>query len=152
MPLVYLTLKQALETQRKTIDVSGGGLHGEIDVGKLESVLQHIQNDDYYPTFEDKLTHLFFCANKFHCFLDGNKRIAISLCAQMLLINGFVFRVSPFIREMENISYHVAAGRIDKNLLKEIIQAVIYDEYDRDEALKLRVLRAISSEDLSLEM
>jgi death-on-curing protein len=152
MPLVYLTLEQALETQRKTIDVSGGGLHGEIDVGKLESVLQHIQNDDYYPTFEDKLTHLFFCANKFHCFLDGNKRIAISLCAQMLLLNGFIFRVSPFIREMENISYHVAAGRIDKNLLKEIIQAVIYDEYDRDEALKLRVLRAISSEDLSLEM
>lgn len=152
MPLVYLTIEQALETQKKTIDVSGGGLHGEIDVGKLESVLQHIQNDDYYPTFEDKLTHLFFCANKFHCFLDGNKRIAISLCAQMLLINGFVFRVSPFIREMENISYHVAAGRIDKDLLKEIIQAVIYDEYERDEGLKLRVLRAISSEDPSLEM
>ena len=147
MPLVYLTLEQALETQRKTIDVSGGGLHGEIDVGKLESVLQHIQNDDYYPTFEDKLTHLFFCANKFHCFLDGNKRIAISLCAQMLLINGFVFRVSPFIREMENISYHVAAGRIDKELLKDIIHAVLYDEYDCDEALKLRVLGAISRED-----
>lgn len=152
MQLVYLTIEQALETQRKTIDVSGGGLHGEIDVGKLESVLQHIQNDDYYPTFEDKLTHLFFCANKFHCFLDGNKRIAISLCAQMLLINGFVFRVSPFIREMENISYHVAAGRIDKELLKNIIHAVLYDEYDSDEALKLRVLKAISSEGPSLEM
>ena len=152
MPIVYLTLEQALETHKKTIDVSGGGLQGELDIGKLESVLQHIQSDEYYPTFEDKLTHLFFCANKFHCFLDGNKRIAISLCAQMLLINGFVFRVSPFIREMENISYHVAAGRIDKDLLKEIIQAVIFDEYDCDEALKLRVLKAISSEDPSLEM
>jgi len=152
MPLVYLTLEQALETQCKTIDVSGGGLHGEIDVGKLESVLQHIQNDNYYPTFEDKLTHLFFCANKFHCFLDGNKRIAISLCAQMLLLNGFVFRVSPFIREMENVSYHVAAGRIDKELLREIIHAVIYDEYDHDEALKLRVLKAISAEESSPEM
>lgn len=152
MPLVYLTLEQALETHKMTIDVSGGGLQGELDIGKLESVLQHIQNDEYYPTFEDKLTHLFFCANKFHCFLDGNKRIAISLCAQMLLINGFVFRVSPFISEMENISYHVAASRIGKELLKEIIHAVIYDEYDRDEALKLRVLQAISTGDTSCEM
>ncbi|MBU3980536.1 MAG: hypothetical protein KJ550_01160 [Proteobacteria bacterium] len=31
---------------------------------------------------------------------------------------------------MENISYHVAAGKIDKNLLKEIICAVIEDDME----------------------
>lgn len=112
------------------------------------SVLEHIQNDLYYPAFEDKLAHLFFSANKFHCFEDGNKRIAISLGAQFLLLNGYVFVASRFMREMENISYHVAAGRIDKDLLKEIISAVIEDRMD-DEELKMKIFHAISRENKS---
>ena len=56
-----------------------------------------------------------------------------------------MFVAGRFIREMENISYHVAAGRIDKPLLREIIAAVIYDELD-DESLKLKILKAISGE------
>jgi death-on-curing protein len=141
--LVYITLEQAVETHRKTVLVSGGGAMGAIDLGPLESVLEHIQNDLYYPAFEDKLTHLFFSANKFHCFEDGNKRIAISLGAQFLLLNGYVFVASRFMREMENISYHVANGNIDKNLLKEIICAVIEDRMN-DEALKLKIFNAIA--------
>jgi prophage maintenance system killer protein len=104
---------------------------------------------DYYPTFEHKLTHLFFSANKFHCFQDGNKRIAISLGAQFLLLNGHVFVAGRFIREMENISYHVAAGNIDKDLLHEIVCAVINDAMD-DESLKLKILNAISEGGMSL--
>lgn len=60
MSIIYLTLEQAVEVHCKTVEVSGGGALGHLDLGKLESVLQHIQNDDYYPDFEDKLTHLFF--------------------------------------------------------------------------------------------
>jgi len=141
--LTYLTLEQAIETHAKTVEVSGGGTLGHLDLGKLESVLQHIQNDDYYPTFEEKLTHLFFSACKFHCFQDGNKRIAITLSAQMLLFNGYMYCVSSFLREMENISYHVAAGNIDKELLQEIITAHLMEEEDR-ESLKLKILKAIS--------
>jgi len=147
MAIIYLTLEQALATHQKTIEVSGGGLDGERDIQQLDSVLAHIQNDNYYPTFVDKLTHLFFGSNKFHCFLDGNKRIALSLCAQMLLLNGYVFRVAPFLRVMENISYHLAAGRIDKELLHDIIEAVVNDEYDQNEALKLKILLAISQDE-----
>jgi death-on-curing protein len=146
MPLVYLTLELAIKTHKNTVDVSGGGAMGHLDMGRLESVLVHIQNDDYYPSFEEKLTHLFFCACKFHCFEDGNKRIAISLGGQFLLLNGYVFITGPFIREMENISYHVAAGRIDKDLLGEIIIASLNGDSD-NEVLKLKILHAISSED-----
>ena len=88
MDIVYLTIEQAVEVHRKTVEISGGGLIGQLDIGKLEGVLIHIQNDDYYPTFEAKITHLFYCACKDHCFVDGNKRIAITLCAQMLLLNA----------------------------------------------------------------
>ncbi|MCP5244776.1 MAG: type II toxin-antitoxin system death-on-curing family toxin [Burkholderiales bacterium] len=143
MALFYLSLEQAIEIHAKTVEVSGGGTLGHLDLGKLESVLQNIQNDDYYPTFEDKLTHLFFSACKFHCFQDGNKRIAITLCAQILLFNGYMYCTSSFLREMENISYHVAAGRIDKALLQEIITAHLLEE-ESDESLKLKILNAIS--------
>ncbi len=143
--LVYITLEQAVETHRKTVVVSGGGAMGQLNIGQLDSVLENIQNDLYYPSFEEKLTHLFFSANKFHCFEDGNKRIAISLGAQFLLLNGYVFVASRFMREMENISYHVAAGRIDKDLLKEIICAVIEDQMD-DEELKLKIFHAIGNQ------
>jgi len=139
-------MDQVMDIHRKTIEVSGGGSLGVIELGKLESVISHIQNDSYYPTFEDKLTHLFFSTNKFHCFQDGNKRLAISLSAQILLLNGYLYCTDRFIREMENISYHVAAGRIDKELLKRIIHAVLYLEMDSDESLKLDILHAISGD------
>ncbi|MER0204088.1 MAG: type II toxin-antitoxin system death-on-curing family toxin [Nitrosomonas sp.] len=142
MALIYLTLEQAVKIHAKTVEVSGGGALGHLDLGKLESVLQHIQDDDYYPTFEEKLTHLFFSACKFHCFQDGNKRIAITLSAQMLLFNGYMYCVSSFLREMENISYHVAAGNIDKELLQEIITAHLMEE-ENSESLKLKILNAI---------
>jgi death-on-curing protein len=145
MAIVYLTLEQAIETHGKTVEVSGGGAAGHLDTGKLDAVLQHIQNDDYYPTFEAKLTHLFFCACKFHCFQDGNKRIAITLCAQMLLLNGYLRSINGFIRESENISYHVAAGGISKELLGEWITAVLSGLED-DEVLKLKILNAITEE------
>lgn len=146
MAVIYLTIEQAIETHRNTVEVSGGGTFEHLDVGKLESVLDHIQNDGYYPTLEDKLTHLFFSANKFHCFADGNKRIAITLCTQMLLFNGYLYCASRFLHEMENISYHVAAGNIDKGLLHEIITAFLAEEMD-DEGLKLKIFNAISRDD-----
>ena len=145
MSIVYINIDQAIETHRLTVQVSGGGLLSVIDTGKLESVLAHIQNDDYYPSFVDKLTHLVFSANKFHCFSDGNKRIAISLGAQFLLLNGYVFIARRFIQEMENISYHVAAGKIDKDFLKEIITSIIYEQ-DYPEDLKLKIYNAIKDD------
>ncbi|MCX6914477.1 MAG: Fic family protein [Verrucomicrobia bacterium] len=129
----------------RTVEFSGGGSTGQLEIGKLDAVLQHIQNDDYYPTFDAKLTHLFFCACKFHCFEDGNKRIAITLCAQMLLLNGYLRSVNGFIRASENISYHVAAGNISRELLGEWISAVLRGLED-DEALKLRILNAIAND------
>jgi len=80
------------------------------------------------------------------CFQDGNKRIAITLCAQMLLLNGYLYCSGQFIREMENISYHVAAGNIDKDLLHEIITAVIRGD-ENDEGLKLKILHAIAGDE-----
>lgn len=143
MDYIYMTIEQAIAIHTKTIDVSGGGTHGHLNVGKLESVLDRIQNDLYYPTFAEKLTHLFFGACKFHCFEDGNKRIAITLCLNMLVVNGYLHCTRRFTIVMENISHHVASSAIDKVLLGEIMVAFL-DDADDDEGLKLKILRAIS--------
>lgn len=145
MAWLYLSLEQAIAIHGKTVVVSGGGSTGQLEIEKLDGVLNHIQNDDYYPSFDTKLTHLFFCACKFHCFEDGNKRIAITLCAQMLLLNGYLRSVNAFIRDSENISYHVAAGAISKELLGEWMRAVLNGQ-DDDESLKLKIYQAISGD------
>lgn len=144
--IVYLTLDQAKAIHQKTIEYSGGGTYESLDVGKLDSVLTHIQNDDYYPSFIEKLTHLFYCTCQFHCFADGNKRLAITLSAQFLLFNGYMGVAKNFFIAMENISYHVAAGRIDKELLMKIMTAIMDGTYEDDEELKLEILNSISQE------
>ena len=140
---IYITPEQARITHEKTIEYSGGGTLEELDFGRLESVLYNIQNDEWYPRFVDKLTHLFFCTCQFHCFADGNKRLAITLCAQFLLFNGYMAAAKSFFTEMENISYYVAAGKIGKELLLRIMIAILDGTYDRDEELKLAILHAI---------
>lgn len=141
--LCYITLDEAIEIHKLTVQHSGGGALGHFDLGRLDSVLQNIQNDDYYPSFVDKITHMFFCACEFHCFEDGNKRIAITLSAQFLLKNGYLSVAQSFLKEMENISYHVAAGKIDKDLLYEIMESILKGSFESDESLKLKIIHAI---------
>lgn len=142
MEIIYLTIEDARKCYLQTIEYSGGGSAGELDTAKLDSVLAHIQNDDYYPEFADKLTHLFFCVCKFHCFVDGNKRMAITLSAQFLLVNGRLAAAKTYFRDTENISYYVAAGAISKDLLRDYLAALLSGGAD-DEALKLRLLHAM---------
>lgn len=142
----YITLSQAKEIHEKTIKYSGGGLTQAIDLGKLDAVLKHIQNDDYYPTFVDKITHLFFCTCEFHCFMDGNKRLAITLSAQFLLLNGYMAVAKDFFTITENISYHVASGKIGKELLHKIMLSIIDGTYNSDEDLKLEIYNSIKKQ------
>lgn len=121
MTIKYIeSIVDVIEIHRKTVEVSGGGTDGILDTGSLEAAIDFIRNDDYYPTFIDKLTHLVYVANKSHCFQDGNKRIAISLGMKFLLDNGYLFAAQRFIFKMEIVSLHLAAGRIDKEFLKRL--------------------------------
>jgi death-on-curing protein len=139
--IYFKSINEIIGIHQKTIEASGGGTIGIINLHSLECAIDQIQNDDYYPQFEDKLTHLFWVANKSHCFQDGNKRIAITICGMFLLMNGMMRIVETFFHRMESISLHVAAGNIDKELLHEIITSILYEE-DYSETLKLKLLDA----------
>lgn len=138
---VYFDIEHAIRTHDFIIENSGGK-SGVINKGRIKSVLEHIQNDIYYPELEDKLTHLVFAVNKFHAFNDGNKRTSVALGAYFLEVNGIDFCIDKFIIEMENISVYVADNKIDKNLLLEIITSILLeDEYS--EELKLKIIDAL---------
>ncbi len=139
-----MSIQEVVEIHKKTVEISGGGSIGILNLNSMEAALEHIQNDMYYPAFVDKLTHLFFVANKSHCFQDGNKRIAIALGMKFLLNNGYLFIIQKFAEKMEIISYHLAASRINKKLLREIIYSIIYED-DYSEELKLKIINAIKN-------
>jgi death-on-curing protein len=140
----YFDIHYAVKEHDWIIENSGG-LAGVMNLGLLESPLEHIQNDDYYPEFEDKLTHLVFSINKSHAFADGNKRSSIILGCYFLELNGYDYAVKKFVLEMENIAVWVAEGLISKDLLGEIIKSLIYED-DYNESLKLKIIFAISKE------
>lgn len=144
---LYFDAIHAIVVHDWIIDNSGG-MHGIKDRDQLESPLAHIRNDDYYPTFLDKLTHLVFSINKNHAFNDGNKRSSIALGAFFLQLNGYEFAVRRFVLELENIAVYVAASTIDKALLGEVISALIY-EVDYSEDLKLKLIEAATQFDLA---
>ena len=60
-----------------------------------------------------------------------------------MLLNGYMAIAKDYFTIMENISYQVAAGKIDKELLHRIMMAIMDGTYNSDEELKLDILNAI---------
>ncbi len=98
-------------------------LAGVKDKQQLESVLQHIQNDEYYGSFIEKSTHLFFSIIKFHCFNDGNKRTAIWSLWLFFEVNNF--EIPSLFTKMEDIAIWVAKNEISKEELQKIIKSTL---------------------------
>ncbi len=96
-----------------------GGLKGynKTQIAYLDSALEQIQNDDYYPTFFDKMAHMIFSCIKFHPFLDGNKRTSIYLGCHFAKINGLDCPNQYYI-QMEDIVVKIANNAISKDELK----------------------------------
>ncbi len=140
---LYFDANHAIEVHDTIIERSGG-LQGIRDNGQLESILEHVQNDLYYPTILEKTVHVFYSFNKGHVFSDGNKRSSLALSAYFLEINGYDFIINKFISEMENIAVSVADNLIDKDLLSEIVGSILF-EYEYSDELKMKIINALSN-------
>jgi death-on-curing protein len=144
MAFIYFDFDYAVKEHDYIIEHSGG-MTGAKDLGLLHATLDFVQDDNYYPELEDKVAYLFYSINKNHAFNDGNKRSSIALSAYFLEINGLDHLVSKFISSTENVSVDVADNIIDRDLLKEIIASIIYDE-DFSYELKLKIIEAKTRE------
>lgn len=135
---IYFDIMHAIREHDKILKISWW-LPGVKEIGNLESALCTLQNDDYYPTFEEKLTKLVFSVNKNHAFEDANKRTSIALGAYFLEVNGYDYCIEKFICEMENIAVAVADNKVKQDLLLEIITSIIYDD-SYNESLQLKLI------------
>lgn len=144
LTVLYFDAPHAIITHDWIIEKTGGltGIYPD-GQAKLTSVLEHIQNDDYYPNFEDKLVHLIYSVNKLHAFCDGNKRSSLALGAYFLELNGYDYCVQPFMQKMENIVVWLAESKINKALLRKLITSIIENEEDFSDELKYELIIAI---------
>ncbi len=140
MTTFYFDVQHAVAVHDWIIEHSGGKA-GALSISHLESPLEHVKNDDYYPSIEAKLTHLVYTINKNHAFNDGNKRSSIALGAYFLVLNGYDYAVERFVLEMENIAVWVADNIVNKVLLAELIESILYED-DFSEHLKLALIEA----------
>jgi death-on-curing family protein len=144
--IVYIPKSMVIEQHNYVIDKSGGshGIYSEKD-GLLDSILEHIQNNDYFPSFLDKLNKLLIGIAEYHIFIDGNKRTAISIGALFLKLNGFSDNIiSRFMCEMENYIIWVTEHRISEELFQNKLEYIIYD-IDEPEEFRFKIIRILSS-------
>ncbi|EFO6606280.1 type II toxin-antitoxin system death-on-curing family toxin [Campylobacter upsaliensis] len=122
----YLNLQEVLELHDRMIQAMDG-LNGANpkQIALLDSALTQIQNDDYYPSFIDKLTHLMFACVKFHPFIDGNKRTALLLGRTFIKINYPDSLPTDFYQKLEDIIVSVASDEISKDELAQILSAML---------------------------
>lgn len=128
--MIYPNVEKLLEIHNKLIETSlennevwSFGFLWWKNTSDLESVIEFIKSDDYYPNLEDKITHLMFSINKNHLFKDGNKRSCVYFSAYFLFVNNFDCKfVENFIRKFEDVSVQIANNTISKNELKTLIK------------------------------
>ena len=144
MPITYPSIGKVIEIHALAMQVSDDVVQGSNPdaLALLESALIHMQNDAYYPTIDEKLTHLFFSACKSHAFVEGNKRMALALSVEFLAENCFDAITTQFVRHMEDVVVCVADNKIDKALLGQIIRNFLVGD-EEDEGIKLRILDAV---------
>ncbi len=86
----YPTVSDALDIHRHLIDRFGGS-HGVRDLGALESALARPQSG-YYHGLTEEAAALWESLSQNHPFIDGNKRVAVTVMAAFLSVNGFVLQ------------------------------------------------------------
>jgi len=106
--VLYPTLEEALFLHT-TLITRFGGAEGVLDLGLLESALARPRSG-YYKSLSEQAGALLHSVAMNHCFVDGNKRLALALTAVFLRINDYRLRSSP--KETERFILAVAAGNI----------------------------------------
>ena len=143
MKLIYFDLKYALKVHKKIIEISGGAM-GYRDKDYLSAIVDFAKDDDYYPTFPDKVSYIFFSVAKSHVFTDGNKRTAIALASYLLELNGFGDSVGIFIIHMESIVVWLVENKVSREVVTKVIESILRTGDLEEEILLLLIGELIS--------
>jgi death-on-curing protein len=84
---IYPTSEEVQEAHRRLIERFGGS-RGLRDARALESALARPQSG-YYADLIEEAAALWESLSQNHPFVDGNKRIAVTVTAAFLRVNGY---------------------------------------------------------------
>ena len=138
----YFTYTTLLKIHDKVL-VFSGGMAGVKDKGLLESPLEFIMDDEYYPDLADKLTHLVYSLIKNHGFNDGNKRTALASGALLLMLNGYDNFIQYYFLMFEQVTVLVANNKISKDQLNTLFTDMV-QEGELKESSKLVIVEALT--------
>ncbi len=110
----YVSGEEILILHSELIDETGGS-HGVRDAGLLISIVEKskMQFDGkelYKGVFIKAATYLESIA-KFHIFVDGNKRTAITVSARFLFLNGYELMATN--KQVEDFVINVVVKKFD---------------------------------------
>ena len=132
----YLTLDEALILHGDIMqEMQGLKGFNKAQIGLLDSALTQIKNDEFYPEFLDKITHLMFACIKFHPFLDGNKRSAIYLANAFVEFNCSELLPNDFYQKLENVVVDVASDKINKDEFKGLLDGILKSSSNKSKNL-----------------
>ncbi|MBS4235411.1 Fic family protein [Campylobacter vulpis] len=122
----YLSLQEVLELHDRMIQAMGGlsGANPK-QIALLDSALTQIQNDDYYPSFIDKLTHLMFACVKFHPFARMQQTHRTLYSKAFIKLNRPDSLPADFYQRLEDVIVSVASDEISKDELAQILSAML---------------------------
>ena len=94
--------------------------HWTRTIEDLESIIDFIKWDNYYPKFSDKLAFLMYSLNENHIFNDWNKRISLYAAIYFIIINVHKGDklIEKLLRELEIIASDIANNKLSCDDLK----------------------------------
>ena len=121
--MIILTTDEIIGLHEKLIQRTGGS-HGLRDRNLLESAVYSAQtafdNEEVYPSTEEKAARLCYSITNNHAFVDGNKRIGVFSMLMTLRLNSV--KISYTQAELVTLGLSVADGSFD---YKAVLQWII---------------------------
>lgn len=110
--MIRITLEQVLKMHEQLLSDTGGS-NGVRDIGLLSAALdapfQTFDNQDLFPSIQEKAARLGFGLIENHPMVDGNKRIGIHAMLVFLSINGIELEYTQ--QELYTITLDIASGK-----------------------------------------
>ena len=120
--MIIISKEQIINLHKQLIDETGGS-HGLRDEGLLDSAcnapFQRFDNQELFPTIQQKSARLAYGLIKNHPFVDGNKRIGTHVMLILLALNGIELNYTQ--EELYTIILEIASGTAELNKLTEWI-------------------------------
>lgn len=118
-----IAVEDVLIFHRKIIEQTGGS-DGIRDISLIESALNRalttFDGNDLYKEIEDKISVITYGLIKNHGFVDGNKRIGVSIMLLLLRLNSV--RIQYTQNELVTLGLDIAKGSLDEKGIKQWIK------------------------------